>query len=288
MLNLPFFSVIIPTYNRAGFLPTAIESVLAQSYENWELIIVDDGSIDETSEVVEKYLPDRRIKYYWQENSGRSTARNTGCQSAIGAYLCYLDDDDFFLPHHLEIIKGCILNQSTQCIVRTEAFRVHSDGTKHQSPLLYLDPVPYDHIFLHGSGLIFYAFPQKLALIQSFAPYLSTGEDWHYILRAITRYPIAFTQQISAVFHYSPMLVKNQNSVHLFLRWQSLFQALEELKAYKSHLSTSGLWQKKKARMVRQALFQSIYLFDWPLFSLSIKAFFSMLLSQHFHKGESR
>jgi glycosyltransferase involved in cell wall biosynthesis len=292
MPNSPLFSIIIPTYNRAKLLPNAIESVLAQSYDHWELIIVDDGSTDETSEVVDKYLHDERIRYLWQENRGRSSARNIGTQNATGAYLCYLDDDDFFLPNHLETINRCIQQQPTPCIVRTEAYRIHPDGTKYESPLLYLNPAPSDHIFLHGSGLIFYAFPQEISHHQTFAPHLSTGEDWHYILRAITRLPMAFTQQVSATFHYSPMPVEAPNKVQLFLRWQSLFLALNDLEKYKNVLesifSSPRLWQRKKNGWVRQAFLQSIYLFDWPLFSLTVSVFFSRLRSQHLHEEESK
>lgn len=292
MQNSPFFSIIIPTYNRAHLLQNAIESVLTQSYQRWEIIIVDDGSIDETSEVVKKYLLDKRINYYWQKNSGRSSARNTGNQNALGEYLCYLDDDDFYLPNHLDTIHICIQQQPTPCIIRVEAYRIQTDGTKHESPLLYKNPAPYDHIFSHGSGLIFYAFPKALSRDQAFRTALSVGEDWHYILRAITKYPIVFTKQVSAVFHYSPTLVEDQNRMQLFLRWQSLFLALNDLEPYRKALVSifrdPHLWQRRKIRMICQALLQSIYLVDWPLFSLTIKAAFSRLRSQNFHGEESK
>ena len=77
------FSIIIPIYNKAKFLPKAIESVINQTFEDWELKIVDDGSTDKTSDVVKQY-PDNRIRYIYQENSERSAARNNGIKHAKG------------------------------------------------------------------------------------------------------------------------------------------------------------------------------------------------------------
>jgi glycosyltransferase involved in cell wall biosynthesis len=96
-----FFSIIIPTYNRAEIVKTAIQSVKAQTYPEWELIVVDDGGSDKTKEVVEAFS-DRRIKYFWKENGERGAARNFGVQKARGDYITFLDSDDKFLPNHLE------------------------------------------------------------------------------------------------------------------------------------------------------------------------------------------
>ena len=82
-MNNMKFSIIIPTYNRAAFLPKAIESVLAQTCTDWELIVVDDGSIDNTREVVAQYN-DKRITYIYQQNAERSAARNNGIQAYTG------------------------------------------------------------------------------------------------------------------------------------------------------------------------------------------------------------
>jgi glycosyltransferase involved in cell wall biosynthesis len=96
-------SIIIPTFNRAFSLNNAIESVQAQTCENWELILIDDGSVDETPELVKKYLSDDRIKYFYQENMGVSVARNSGAKLASGDYLIFLDSDDIFFP---DLIKN--------------------------------------------------------------------------------------------------------------------------------------------------------------------------------------
>lgn len=95
------FSVIIPTYNRANLLPRAVQSVLNQTFEGFELIIVDDNSTDETKKVVEDF-DDERIIYEQREvNGGVSAALNTGIRRAKGQFICFLGDDDEFLPQFL-------------------------------------------------------------------------------------------------------------------------------------------------------------------------------------------
>jgi len=92
---MPLLSIIIPTYNRPALLKTAIQSVLAQTNDNWELIIIDDGS-NPKANVVIKEFNDSRITYFYQENKGRSIARNKGISLAQGKYIAFLDDDDVY------------------------------------------------------------------------------------------------------------------------------------------------------------------------------------------------
>lgn len=101
---MPKVSVIIPTYNRANLLPRAIKSVLNQTYKDFELIIVDDGSTDNTKKVVEEFQKkDPRIKYIWQKNSGgEARPRNMGIRHSKGEYIAFLDSDDEWLPEKLE------------------------------------------------------------------------------------------------------------------------------------------------------------------------------------------
>ena len=97
----PLVSIIVPTYNRASFLSECIDSVLAQSYPNWELIIVDDGSTDQSKSIIESYLTDERIRYHYQENQGQSVARSVAIDQACGEYIAFLDSDNMWLPNRL-------------------------------------------------------------------------------------------------------------------------------------------------------------------------------------------
>ena len=98
------FSIVIPTYNRKDVLSRAINSVLAQSFTDWELIIVDDGSTDGTKDFLEKIQDERIVKIY-QENKGRISARNEGMKKAQGEWICWLDSDDAYLPTYLESLN---------------------------------------------------------------------------------------------------------------------------------------------------------------------------------------
>lgn len=99
---MPTVSVIIPTHNRAAYIMDALESVWAQSYLDYEIIIVDDGSTDHTAEVLEPLSEDGKIRYVFQENQGESAARNHGIRLATGKYIAFLDSDDLFLPLKFE------------------------------------------------------------------------------------------------------------------------------------------------------------------------------------------
>ena len=96
----PLISVVIPTFNRRTFLERAIESVEKQVYKNFEIIVVDDGSTDETSSFL-KLSQHKSI--HLTQNSGVSYARNKGVESAQGDYICFLDSDDYWLPHKLQL-----------------------------------------------------------------------------------------------------------------------------------------------------------------------------------------
>jgi|SRR5579871_784147 len=103
----PFFSVVIPTYNRAELTLTAMRSVLAQKYSNIEVIVVDDGSIDGTREAVRQFVHQsndsaNRVRYFYQPNQGQSVARNRGIAEAKGAWIAFLDSDDTWLPEKLD------------------------------------------------------------------------------------------------------------------------------------------------------------------------------------------
>ncbi|MEX0666254.1 MAG: glycosyltransferase family A protein [Acidimicrobiia bacterium] len=101
----PAFSVVIPTYNRSSIVPRAISSVLAQTVTDFELIVVDDGSTDDTANVVSA-IRDDRIRLRRQQNGGLSAARNAGAQIARGRWLTFLDDDDQALPCWLELFRA--------------------------------------------------------------------------------------------------------------------------------------------------------------------------------------
>jgi len=126
-LKSPIVSVIIPCYNHGHYLPCAVNSVLAQTFTDWEAIIVDDGSTDNTREVAAQFT-DPRIRYIYQENRGLAAARNTGIRAAQGKYLAFLDADDEWEPRFLEICTRTLAGQSTAAAVVTLTRFIDENG----------------------------------------------------------------------------------------------------------------------------------------------------------------
>src|SRR6266849_10400417 len=124
-------SVIIPCYNQAHFLHEAIESVLAQSYSNFEIILVNDGSTYSTAEVVRRHSP---VRYVYQENAGLSSARNTGLRHSRGEFLVFLDADDRLLPHALETGVGSIREHPECAFVSGHCRVINATGVILPSP----------------------------------------------------------------------------------------------------------------------------------------------------------
>jgi cellulose synthase/poly-beta-1,6-N-acetylglucosamine synthase-like glycosyltransferase len=124
-------SVIIPCYNHAHFLEQAIESVRAQSYSDFEIIVVDDGSTDNTTEVVRRHS---RVRYVYQENAGLSSARNTGLWHSHGEFLVFLDADDRLLRNALETGVSCMRKHPECAFVSGHCRIIDSNGAILPSP----------------------------------------------------------------------------------------------------------------------------------------------------------
>ena len=129
---MPKASVIIPTYNRSGAVKEAISCVLAQTEPDSEIIVVDDGSMDDTRSVVEN-MADKRVSYYYKTNGGPASARNFGLSKAGGDYIAFLDHDDLWPEDYLEVMVSHIEDNSEIGAVYSPITVVHPDGRKVES-----------------------------------------------------------------------------------------------------------------------------------------------------------
>ena len=102
-MNKPEISVVMPAYNAANYIAESIQSLINQTYSDWELIVVNDGSTDNTVEIINKFTADSRIKLISQKNQGVSAARNSGINASRGNYISFLDADDIFMPDNLKL-----------------------------------------------------------------------------------------------------------------------------------------------------------------------------------------
>jgi len=117
-MQKPLISCIIPTFNRASLLKDAIESTINQTFKNWELLIIDDGSEDNTKDIIHEYVnKDNRIKYFTNTGKGQSSARNVGIKNASGEFIAFLDDDDINLPYRFESQLNAAKNSGSGFIV---------------------------------------------------------------------------------------------------------------------------------------------------------------------------
>ncbi|WP_249869266.1 glycosyltransferase family 2 protein [Oceanobacillus saliphilus] len=143
----PLISVITPSYNAEKFIGYTIESVLNQTYSNWEMVIVDDCSTDNTTSIVKEYMErDKRIKLFvLEENSGSAVARNTAMENAKGQYIAFLDSDDLWLPEKLEK-QLSFMREKEIAFSFTKYVRILEDGTKTNAVSEAPESVNYDDL----------------------------------------------------------------------------------------------------------------------------------------------
>jgi glycosyltransferase involved in cell wall biosynthesis len=199
MDNTPFFSIIIPTYNRAHLIRRPIDSVIAQTYTNWELIIVDDGSTDDTKAIVESYHDDR-IRYIWQENQKESIARNLGILISKGTWICFQDSDDEYLSNHLEVLYKEIMNSDSYKIIRT-GLLLYEDGIQigksSYNVFKKYDPYPYE---CFTTAAIHYSVLKDI----KFSPYVFINEDLHFLIRIGMKYEIKVLPEWTGIYYRDP------------------------------------------------------------------------------------
>jgi glycosyltransferase involved in cell wall biosynthesis len=184
--DTPFFSVIIPTYNRRHLFDIALKSVLNQTYKDFEVITVDDGSTDHTNEVI-KNFDDFRVKYLYQENHGVSHARNRGLEISRGKFIAFLDSDDRWVPQKLRRAKELIDRYPDICIFHTDEIwykggRLLNQKKKHKKPsgYVYLKALPLCCVGM-STAVVKRELFEKIGL---FDESMQACEDYDFWLRA--------------------------------------------------------------------------------------------------------
>lgn len=140
----PFFSIIIPTYNRKSFLKHAVDSALKQTFQDFELIVIDDGSTDGTIDLIREYN-DPRVRYEFHKNNGPASARNRGLKKAKGEFIAFLDSDDQWVPQKLEKFHKSITQHPDIKIFHSEERwyregKLHNPRKRHKKPSGYVYP----------------------------------------------------------------------------------------------------------------------------------------------------
>lgn len=179
------FSIIIPTYNRGDRIKLTINSVLSQSFKDFELIIIDDGSTDETERII-RSITDHRIRYYKIENSERGAARNVGINLARGSYITFLDSDDIYYPNHLEEAYGFIKKNNSAFF-----FQPYKIGKDYSiSPKIISNKALKEKLIIQGNFLACLGIFVKSQILKSNlflqSRILSGSEDYELWLRLLS------------------------------------------------------------------------------------------------------
>ncbi len=207
-MNMPTVSVIIPTYNRAHVLGRSIQSVLNQTFQDFELIIVDDGSTDDTESLLNRFSS-KKIKYVrHQGNRGRSVTRNTGIRLAKGDYIAFLDDDDEWMPEKLDKQMKIIGTAPPEVGVVFTKFKQY-DRFGNYVPQRKL-PKKEGNIFKQLLGEYFIGLQTILVKKECFdkaglfSERILYAQDWDLLLRISQHYQFLYIDEPLAIVHEQP------------------------------------------------------------------------------------
>ncbi len=207
------FSIIMPLYDKAQYVAKAVRSVLEQTYADWELIIVDDGSKDDSFEVASKAISgcDRAL-IIRQENAGVSTARNNGVALSKGNFVCFLDADDWWAPTFLEEVS-CLIADFPDAGIYGTSYYIVKNGKNKVAPIAFDEGFErgyMDYVEVYGRRLcmpltsISVAIPRHVfEETQGFKPQLKLGEDFDLWLHIALQHKVAFVN--------NPLAYYNQN-----------------------------------------------------------------------------
>lgn len=245
---MAFFSVVIPSYNRSDMTVDAVDSVLNQTFQDVEIIVVDDGSTDDTEEVLRVFSD--RITYHKQTNAGVASARNKGIALSSGSYICYLDSDDLWHPEKLAIYKKAI-------DTAPDIDFLFSDFHKHDINL----PEPYT---LSNSDM----FPYIYSLVKDQEGKLFTieGEDLLRLLfKGYPLYPSTFAirRDVHDHFRWDPGILKSEDfnfvlKVSRKYGFAYLSQSLTTVRVHDSNKSADFL-TKNNVNLFSMKLYRDLY-----------------------------
>lgn len=208
---MPYFSIIIPLYNKAQYVCKALESVLAQTYGEYECIVMDDGSTDGSAEVVQNIMRNaqctmgEKIRLLSQPNQGVAAARNNAAKEARGAYLCFLDADDWWEPTFLEEMARHIARYPDAGLYAAN-YVYYKPGKTHVAldmPMGYID---YPKAYLQSTAMPVWtgavAMPRRVfEEMGGFPIGVKLGEDFLLWAKTAMRYPVAFLNKPLAYYN---------------------------------------------------------------------------------------
>lgn len=196
----------MPVYNGEKYITHAIESVLAQTYKNFEIIIVNDGSTDNSFEKIKPYLSPPNIRYFEQENKGVAAARNTGIKNSTGELIAFLDHDDLWLLHKLELQVDYMNNNPKVAFVHGRLLYIDENGKRQRTPdWNWITPAQgrcFRELFIRNRIGILTVLLRRECLdnVGLFDEDISKTEDYELWMRILRSYPIGYIDEPLACY----------------------------------------------------------------------------------------
>ena len=234
-------SIIMPAFNASKTIFDSINSVQSQTYQNWEMIIIDDGSTDNTKDIITPFLSDYRIKYLRQLNSGPSIARNNGINKAQGKYLAFLDSDDLWKPNKLDIQIKYLDNNPNFGLIHTNYSTFENDikNCKRFKQSSWFSKWPgYERLLIFDSigTLTVLTETELIKSLGGFRKDLFGTEDWDLWIRVSKETKISKLNEDTAYYRINPDGLSQSFDKHL----------IELDKVYNQHVFQSKIQNKIK------------------------------------------
>jgi glycosyltransferase involved in cell wall biosynthesis len=204
----PAISVVIGLYNKRPYIARAAGSVFAQTFSNFELIVVDDGSTDGGAEELDRFYPDSRFRLICQSNAGNGAARNAGIRASRAPIIAFLDADDEFLPTHLEGLFALAKEYPTAGLLAAGYYAASPDGSKLPRVIPRKDPLLIEDYFATACRHGYFLTPSGCAVrrdviakVGGFREGVPIGEDLEFWARVALRFPVAYQPRPSTLYY---------------------------------------------------------------------------------------
>ena len=204
-MSNPLVSIITPVYNGEQYLLAAIESGLAQTYQNFELLIVNDGSIDNSADIIKPFLKDSRVIYIEQKNAGVAAARNTAIKQARGKYVGFLDQDDLWRNNKLEVQVAALEQDESVALVHSRQDYIDLQGNKIDYEWITgASGYCFEDMFKKNRIAVLTVLIRKTIIeeIGLFNEQLSVTDDYEMWLRVTLKHPIKYIDEPLAFYRF--------------------------------------------------------------------------------------
>jgi glycosyltransferase involved in cell wall biosynthesis len=277
-------SVVLPTFNRAPTLGRAIRSVLAQTYRDIELIVIDDGSTDNTPAVIQAFSADSRLRYQPQKNAGAAVARNTGLALARGQWIAFQDSDDEWLPEKIAAqIAAAGSSKGKAAVIYSDMMRVSASGEESLAPAPtvrhgpIINPLTMDYL-VFGLGIVSaLILREALHAIEGFDENLPRFIDLDLFTRLAVSYEFVRVSKPLVRYHATEGITSNPAALakareYLLKKYHAYFMSRPKERAHQYIRIAEAYWKMHSTEPTRKYCRMALetYPYDWRVLTKSL------------------